>query len=301
MPVDELSSALRALEGIDSPPFDQVTEFLQLARESRARLPEQIYKYGCLVLNKFASRLGVDELWSLREDVTVAALLIGRINEAWTLVEQISRQFPDSARASRLMAMHFEATKDFSKAEELYKKELAKNPVNATVLRRLVTIKEAQGDLGGAIQMIRGYLDIHLTDCWAWEHAASLYLRTGAFTQAVFCLEEVLLHQPGNINVQLLLAETLYSAGGTANYETARGYFSGIIEMTGGENTRALYGVCACAAQLAPGGKSKGSGRSGGKNELGGLAGEALRQQYAVKNGDKLSLVDAMLKGEGLM
>lgn len=90
---DELSSALRALEGNDSPRFDQVTQFLQLvsdvytlnflldipdhilqkrpsdgyihlftqAREARPRLPEQRYKYGCLVLNKFASRLGVDE------------------------------------------------------------------------------------------------------------------------------------------------------------------------------------------------------------------------------------------------
>jgi tetratricopeptide (TPR) repeat protein len=197
--------------------------------------------------------------------------------------------------------MHFEATKDFPKAEELYKKELGKNPVNNVVLRRLITIKEAQGDLFGAIQMVRGYLDIHLTDYWAWEHAASLYLRTGAYTQAIFCLEEVLLYQPGNINVQLLLAETLYAAGGSANYETARGYFSGIIEMTGGENARALYGVCACAAQLAT--KSKGSsssGESGGKNELAGVAGEALRQQYAVKNSDKLSLVNAMLKAQGL-
>jgi len=197
--------------------------------------------------------------------------------------------------------MHFAATKDFSKAEELYKKEIAKNPVNTTVLRGLVSVKEAQGDLVGAIQVIRGYLDIHLTDYWGWEHAASLYLRTGAFTQAIFCLEEALLHQPANINVHLLMAETLYSAGGTANYESARGYFSGIIEMTGGENTRALYGVCACAAQLATGGKSKGSGKNDEKSELGGLAGEALRQQYAVKNSDKLPLVDAMLKGEGLM
>jgi tetratricopeptide (TPR) repeat protein len=245
-------------------------------------------------------------VWNLREEIVISALLIGRINEAWPLVEQISRQFPDSARASRLVAMHFEATKDFSKAEELYKKELDKNPVNNTVLRRLITIKEAQGDLVGAIQMIRGYLDIHLTDWWAWEHAASLYLRTGAYSQAIFCLEEVLLHQPGNVNMQLLLAETFYSAGGNANYETARGYFSGVIEMTGGENARALYGVCACAAQLASGsGKSKGSssssGGDGGKNELGGLAGEALRQQYAVKNSDKLPLVNAMLKGQGLM
>lgn len=92
MPIDELNSALRALEGNDSPRFDEVDDFLKLvsgvytlisqifpdhilqkrtsdgyihlftqARESRARLPEQIYKYGCLVLNKFASRLGVDE------------------------------------------------------------------------------------------------------------------------------------------------------------------------------------------------------------------------------------------------
>ncbi len=99
MPSDELSRALKALEGNDSPRFDQIIEFLELvsrrftlislpnipdhffakssppapssdwshpflllqAREARARLPEQVYRYGCIVLNKFSNRLGVDE------------------------------------------------------------------------------------------------------------------------------------------------------------------------------------------------------------------------------------------------
>jgi hypothetical protein len=33
MPIDELSSALRALEGNDSPRFDQIAEFLQLVSQ----------------------------------------------------------------------------------------------------------------------------------------------------------------------------------------------------------------------------------------------------------------------------
>lgn len=222
----------------------------------------------------------------------MAALQVGRVDEAWVLVDLVQRQFPDSARASRLVGMHLEATRDFARAEALYKKELARNPANALILRRLAAAKEGAGDVPGALAALRSYLETFATDAGAWEHAAGLYLRLAAYPQAAFCLEEVILQQPGNANAQLLLAETLYAAGGAANWEAARGYFAGVIEITGGENTRALVGAAACAAQLA---------RRGGGSELGELAGEALRQQYALRCPGKLPLVEAMLKSQGLM
>jgi hypothetical protein len=86
--------------------------------------------------------------------------------------------------------------------------------------------------------------------------------------------------------------------------------------MTNGRDLRALYGVCACAAQLAGvrgsggggGGSSRGGGGGGGGDgdagqaaaELGKVAGEALVQRYALSRPDKLPLVKAMLAAQGL-
>lgn len=224
----------------------------------------------------------------------MAALLVGRTKEAFALVDQIQRQFPDSSKAARLMGMYYEAIKDFTKAEEIYKEELVKNPTNAAILRRTVAVRVGQGDLTGAAQLLKTYLDTHATDWSAWEEAASIYIRLAAYPQAIFCLEEVLLHQAGNMSAQMLMADTLYAAGGAANWETARGYYSGIIEITGGENARALYGAAACTAQLAGGQKRGTSSKNGG--ELGALVGETLVQQYSARNPEKLPLVEAMLR-----
>lgn len=47
------------------------------------------------------------------------------------------------------------------------------------------------------------------------------------YQQAAFCLEELLLHQPAEVARHLLLADTLYTAGGAANWRAARAYYSG--------------------------------------------------------------------------
>jgi ER membrane protein complex subunit 2 len=129
----------------------------------------------------------------------------------------------------------------------------------------------------------------------------------GALSQAIFCLEEVLLHQPGNVSVQLLLADTLYSAGGPANLRAARGYYSAAIEATEGSNVKALYGVCACVAQLAGAGKrgASGSKATADADEEGEavaeVAGEELLARHARLAPDKLSMVKGMLKAQRLL
>lgn len=73
------------------------------------------------------------------------------------------------------------------------------------------------------------------------------------YGQAAHCLEELLLHQAGNISYLVQYADILYTLGGssTSNYRTALTYYSAAIETSEGQNARALYGACACSAQLA--------------------------------------------------
>lgn len=69
--------------------------------------------------------------------------------------------------------------------------------------------------------------------------------------------------------------------------------------MTRGRSTRAMYGVCACAAQLA--GVRRGGGDAEDGSDVARLAAEALLQQYALHCPDKLPLVRGMLHAQGLL
>lgn len=76
---------------------------------------------------------------------------------------------------------------------------------------------------------------------------------------------------------------------------------AGVIEMTKGRSTRALYGACACTAQLAGLRRSGGGGGDEDGADVARLAAEALQQQYALHCPDKLPLVRGMLKAQGLL
>lgn len=46
------------------------------------------------------------------------------------------------------------------------------------------------------------------------------------------------------------LADVLYTLGGNANLKAARAYYSKAVEVSGGSNARALWGVTACCANI---------------------------------------------------
>jgi hypothetical protein len=71
------------------------------------------------------------------------------------------------------------------------------------------------------------------------------------YQQAAFCYEELLLHQPSDVRLHLLYADTLYTLGGGSNLRTARSHYAAALQLSDGRQLRALYGVTACAAQLS--------------------------------------------------
>ncbi len=70
------------------------------------------------------------------------------------------------------------------------------------------------------------------------------------YPQAATCYEEVLLQNPACIASYVQYADVLYTIGGVSNYRTARTYYAAAVDLSNGENARALYGLCAASVQL---------------------------------------------------
>ncbi|KAL6008069.1 hypothetical protein ACLOJK_033575 [Asimina triloba] len=139
-------------------------------------------------------------------------------------IKTLSKTFPDSLRVGRLEAMLLEAKGSWADADSAYSRLLEDNPLDQVIHKRKVAMAKAQGNLSGAIESLNKYLEM--------------------YKQAAFCYEELLLCQPTVPLYHLAYAEVLYTLGGLDNLITARKYYASTIDLSGGKNTKALFGIC---------------------------------------------------------
>ena len=64
----------------------------------------------------------------------------------------------------------------------------------------------------------------------------------GDYSKAVFCMEEVLLHNPYSHLIHQRLGDIRYTMGGMDNIEIAKSYYAQAIKLNA-NNLRALYGL----------------------------------------------------------
>ncbi|KAK9146608.1 hypothetical protein Sjap_006511 [Stephania japonica] len=210
-------------------------------------------------------------------------------------IKALRKQFPESKRIGRLEAMFLEAKGLWADAEKAYSNLLEDNPLDQVILKRRVAIAKDQGNLSVAIERLNKYLEIFMADQDAWRELAEIYVSLQLYKQATFCYEELILSQPTVPLYHLAYADVLYTLGGLENYQLAKKYYASTIDLTGGKNTRALYGICLCS--IAIGQLSKGRNKEDKDSfELQSLASTALEKEYKKKASDKLPLLAATLR-----
>jgi len=253
-------------------------------------------------------------VWNVKEDVAIACMLLGKEEEALRLIQEIMGKFKSSRRVSRLQVrwllflihsthqpiykyninyhmqgMYGERIGNFDEAKKIYEASLESCPQDLQILHRVVALKQSRGDIPGALDLLHKHLETHMTDSKAWIQAGKLHIKQGSYSKAVFCLEEALMHQTGDIALQLIIADALYAEGGHHSIRQARKYFSGVLEVSKGSNMRALLGVCSCTARL----KAMGHPCS---DTLGETAAQVVLQEYAAQNRDMVTVVKDFLK-----
>ncbi|XP_028404188.1 ER membrane protein complex subunit 2-like [Dendronephthya gigantea] len=265
-------------------------------RDEPPRNSEEVIELGESLIVEHGSKLG-DELWSVYEQVLIAALDLGKTDLASMCLKALSSQFPGSLRVKRLIAMKHEALNQFDKATEMYDDMIAKEPANSAPYKRKISILVGQNKISEAVKALNDYLKRFMSDHEAWGELTDLYISQQEFSKAAFCMEELIISNPHNHLFYQKYAEILYTMRGVENLEKSRSYFSQALRLDN-NNMRALYGFFMAASSLANMPKAK------NKKENAKYASWAASQimekyQTANKDGDydcgKLSSIENLL------
>ena len=234
------------------------------------------------------------------EQVGLAALDAGAMKLAASIVAAVKTQFPGSRRAGRLAAAFLEAVGEGDGAEGEVEAGLAAAPDAALLLKRRVAALRGSGQAAAAASALTEYLDTFQADGDAWAELGRVYAEAGRPGPAAFCADEAVLHSPACAATHAAAGDAHYTAGNIAqaarHYETA-------VALSGGEDVRALYGVCVAAA--AAGGAKKGGGGGQGSgapsDPVPGLAAATLLRKYREEApAGLLPLLEACLEGMGV-
>ncbi|ERN01558.1 hypothetical protein AMTRI_Chr03g55220 [Amborella trichopoda] len=271
-------------------------EYLSLVRKLKVRRSEKVLKHGLSILNdpKSRSKLGPDE-WTLYEQVAIAAMDCHKLDIAKDCVQTLSKRFPGSTRIGKLEGMWLEAKGSWAEAEKAYSRLLEDNPLDPIIHKRRVAVAKAQGNVSGAIELLNKYLEVFMADHDAWRELAEIYVSLQMYKQSAFCYEELILGQPSVPLYHIAYAEVLYTLGGLENLNTAKKYYASTIELSGGKNTRALFGICLCSTAISQ--LTKGRNREEREStDLQSLAATALLKEYKQKAPAKLPSLSSVLK-----
>lgn len=150
------------------------------------------------------------ETWAIHENLLLAALRTGDDAAARQILDRLTTRFgAENERMVALKGVYDEAlAKDDRELEKVfndYETVLKQDPTNFSVRKRRVAILKSLGRTADAITALTVLLDNSPTDAEAWAELSELYASNGAWGQAIFCLEEVLLMMPNAWSVRLPL------------------------------------------------------------------------------------------------
>lgn len=215
-------------------------ELLEVMRKHKIHQPELVLCHGGHLLSQCPRKLG-DELWTVLEQVFLAAIELG--NDGWRdyCIKQLMKKFPGSRRVQRLKGLHKESLEEWAEAKTIYEGILKDKPEDTMTQKRLIALHKQRGRFAEAVDEINRYLDTFCTDTEVWHELAELYIEAGTLQRASFCFEELLLSNPRSMYHVLTYAELAYSIG---DLENSRKYYS-LACYVDGDCLRALWGLLA--------------------------------------------------------
>mmetsp|Transcript_23592 Transcript_23592/g.54924 ORF Transcript_23592/g.54924 Transcript_23592/m.54924 type:complete len:286 (+) Transcript_23592:76-933(+) len=232
----------RASSGSSSAAID----LLQAMRTHKVHHPELVVLHGGRLLSTCPRKLG-NEVWTVMEQVFLAAAELGVDDWRDYCLKQLTKKFPNSHRVERLQGIYRESIEDWNEAKKIYNKLLEDQPEDVTTRKRLIAMYKQRGRMSEAVDAINSYLEIFCTDSEVWHELAEIYIEAGSMQRALFCFEELLLQNPRSMYHILTHAELLYSVN---DLELSRKYFS-LAAFLDSNSLRALWGLLMVSLALA--------------------------------------------------
>ncbi|KIJ64762.1 hypothetical protein HYDPIDRAFT_111357 [Hydnomerulius pinastri MD-312] len=202
-----------------------------------------------------------DDGWAFLEQLTLAAIDVGRLDVADQCLQLLSDKFPGSPRVDCLAGIRMEATEPPEVALKYYAELLEADSANAAIWKRRISILRRTGKTDKAVTELSQYLDTFYTDVEGWLELADIYASCNQYEYSLQALTHALLLAPQNPFYVLQAAETAYTAG---DLPLSIKMYLTVVDMTDGDDSeslvestplgitvRAWYGVKLCARRIA--------------------------------------------------
>jgi tetratricopeptide (TPR) repeat protein len=167
------------------------------------------------------------EKWQIYENILLACLRTGDNDSAYLCLEELTDRFGvENDRVLALRALYKEATaktqQELNEVMKQFEDMLKEDPSVFSIRKRRAALLRATGKIPEAITALTNLVDTLPTDPEVWSELSDVYLSQGAFDQAIYSLEEVLLISPYAWNVHAKLGEVLYLSASKLDGEAQR-------------------------------------------------------------------------------
>jgi len=229
--------------------WNDARDLLRKWREGNERKSADVIDLWTTLVGAHSSKLG-DEKWMILEQVFIAALDIHNYDIADDVMYELKTRFPHSERVRYLQVLRLQAREKFDEALKLLDAMIGKDNTNSQAYKRRIAILKSQGKTSEAIKELTEYLEKFMSDQEAWSELCDLYLSEAEYTRAVFCAEELILHNPHCYFVHQRVADIRYTMGGIENLKMAVSHYSHALKLNA-DSMRALFGLLLASSSLA--------------------------------------------------
>jgi tetratricopeptide (TPR) repeat protein len=245
------SSIKRTIETLNKKSFEDYKEWV----DNSLKMNQYSSIFFFLILQNFikshGSSLGFEKYFYL-EKFYFCALELKLIDVARKTLREFKQEFGNEPKIRRMEAQLLEIDNppqnsniDFlTLALESYKTLMKFNQEDRSSIKKYLSFIKLKFDFEGLktyCDLWNEYLKVYMDDYEAWYELSDVYIQTGNFNKAIYCLEEVLLHQPNNFKIYIKIGDIFNSLNNCESAVLAIKYYSQSILIK--PTPRAFWGI----------------------------------------------------------
>lgn len=245
------SSMQSSIDYWNRKPFSEYKDYLEkeiaLNKETSIFLYQHIENF----LSKYKSTLGQDA-FSFLESQFYLAMELKNYQKARDIMNEIYKTYKGEMKVFRMLSEKNELDPkgDINLSVNKYKELMLLNQEDRKSIKRYLLFTkfglkmDDANEVSEYINKWNEYLKAYMDDIDGWNELAEVYLQCNNYNKAIYCLEELILHNPNDYRTMIKIGDIYASMGNTESMKTALKYYSQSILIQ--ETPRAFFGIAHC-------------------------------------------------------
>jgi tetratricopeptide (TPR) repeat protein len=232
----------KSIDFFNKKPYQVYKEWLDTHLKINKGSPVSDFMHLSNFLKKHSTDLGLQKYFYM-EKIFYLSVELRLFEVSKRILTRFTSEFGKEPKIIRMEA-YFLETHNERHANMSYKKLIEHNQEDRTSLKKYIAFIKPLYNVDNIkkyIEIWNEYLKVYMDDYDGWFELSDVYLMTNNFNKAIFCLEEILLHQPNNFDVYTKIGDILCSLNNSDSANNAVKYYSQSILIK--PTPRAFWGL----------------------------------------------------------